>query len=125
MLGATTHLQEELLRADIFVFPSRYEGFPNALCEAMALGLPVVASDCSGNTTVVQDDVDSLLFPVGNVPILVQKLMFLIENFDEWQRLSQNARCLPERFSEALNYQLWREVIERVADRRGYYQRDW
>jgi glycosyltransferase involved in cell wall biosynthesis len=116
--GVTTHLQEELLQADIFIFPSLYEGFPNALCEAMALGLPVIASDCSGNTTVVQDGVDGLIFPVGNVSALVQKLKFLIENFEERQRLSRNARCLPERFPEALNHRLWKEVIFSAVDSR-------
>jgi glycosyltransferase involved in cell wall biosynthesis len=112
--GMVANVQEVLLQADLFVFPSRYEGFPNALCEAMAVGVPVIASNCSGNTTVVQDGVDGLLFPIGDVQALTQKMEFLIENFDERQRLSQNARYLPERFSENLNHQLWKEVITKA-----------
>ncbi|MDR0407018.1 MAG: glycosyltransferase family 4 protein [Holosporales bacterium] len=112
--GMVANVQEVLLQVDLFVFPSRYEGFPNALCEAMAVGLPIIASNCSGNTTVVQDGVDGLLFPIGDVQTLTQKMEFLIENFDERQRLSQNARYLPERFSENLNHRLWKKAITRA-----------
>jgi glycosyltransferase involved in cell wall biosynthesis len=110
--GNITHVQEALLQADLFVFPSRYEGFPNALCEAMAIGLPVIASNCSGNTTVVQDGINGLLFPVGDVQALAQKMRFLIDNLPERQGLSKNARRLPERFPESLNHQLWKEVVD-------------
>jgi glycosyltransferase involved in cell wall biosynthesis len=115
--GATTEIEEMLARADLFAFPSRHEGFPNALCEAMAVGLPVVASNCLGNRTLVRDGIDGLLVPVGDGAALTEKIAFLIDHPEERQRLSRNARRLPERFSEDRNRQLWKSVItEAIAE---------
>jgi glycosyltransferase involved in cell wall biosynthesis len=59
--GGITNLQEYLSAADIFVLPSRSEGFSNAIVEAMAASLPVVATDVGGNAEAVQDGVSGLI----------------------------------------------------------------
>ncbi len=55
---------------DIFVLPSHREGFPRAAMEAAASGLPVIATDIRGCRQVVEDGVNGLLFPVGDVDAL-------------------------------------------------------
>lgn len=109
--GVTQNIQEALLAADMFVFPSLYEGFPNALCEAMAVGLPVIASNCSGNIDVVQDGVDGRLFPVGDVNALVALMEELIKNPEECQRLSLNAQKISERFHPTRILKLWDDLL--------------
>ncbi|MDR2412526.1 MAG: glycosyltransferase family 4 protein [Holosporales bacterium] len=109
--GAIVQVEETLAQADLFLFPSFYEGFPNALCEAMAVGLPVIASHCLGNAAVVRDGIDGYLVPIKDVSALTQKMAFLIKNPEERLRLSKNARLLPERFSEEQARQRWKEVI--------------
>ena len=62
-VGGITNLGEYLSTADIFVLPSRSEGFSNAIVEAMAAALPVVATSVGGNAEAVEDGVTGLLVP--------------------------------------------------------------
>jgi glycosyltransferase involved in cell wall biosynthesis len=62
-VGGITNLGEHLSRADIFVLPSRSEGFSNAIVEAMAAALPVVATRVGGNAEAVEDGVTGILVP--------------------------------------------------------------
>jgi glycosyltransferase involved in cell wall biosynthesis len=64
--------------ADVFVLPSRHEGMPLALLEAMDAGLPVVATRVPGCTEVVVDGVTGLLVPPGNPPALAAAIARLL-----------------------------------------------
>ena len=111
--GTTPHLSTALIAADVFVFPSRYEGFPNALCEAMAVGLPVIASNCSGNIDVVRDEIDGLLFPAGDVEVLVSLMTDLMNNPKKRQQLSAHAITLSERFDANSIMKQWEDIMQR------------
>ncbi|MEO6815146.1 MAG: glycosyltransferase family 4 protein, partial [Edaphobacter sp.] len=65
-VGSITNLQQHLSAADIFVLPSRSEGFSNAIVEAMAASLPVIATDVGGNAEAVQDGVTGIVVPAEN-----------------------------------------------------------
>jgi glycosyltransferase involved in cell wall biosynthesis len=62
-VGGVANLREYLSTADIFVLPSRSEGFSNAIVEAMAASLPVVATDVGGNAEAVTEGVNGLIVP--------------------------------------------------------------
>jgi glycosyltransferase involved in cell wall biosynthesis len=62
-VGGITNLREHLSASDIFVLPSRSEGFSNAIVEAMASALPVVATNVGGNAEAVKDGVSGFLVP--------------------------------------------------------------
>ncbi|MGZ8161825.1 MAG: glycosyltransferase family 4 protein [Methylobacter sp.] len=68
-LGRLTNeeLRDEYRKADILLFPSRFEGFGYAPVEAMACGTPVVTTNCSSLTEVVKDGVTGILCPIDNV----------------------------------------------------------
>lgn len=66
--------------ADIFVLPSLDEGMPNVLLEAMAMGLPVVATQISGSQELVKEGENGFLVPPKNPAIMAQKLSQLIDN---------------------------------------------
>jgi len=68
--GSFDNVDDVLAAADLFVLPSDSEGLSHALLEAMAVGLPVVATDIPGNAGVIRDGVEGLLFPPRDVAAL-------------------------------------------------------
>lgn len=81
-----------LADADIFVLPSRWEGFGLALVEAMAAGLPVIASNIAGPASIVTDGIDGLLFESGSDGQLAEKIEMLIQCPLTADRLGKNGR---------------------------------
>lgn len=61
--GGVSDLRSHLLAVGIFVLPSRSEGFSNAIIEAMAASLPVIATDVGGNAEAVRDGVSGIIIP--------------------------------------------------------------
>jgi len=78
--GGVTNLQEYLADAEIFVLPSRSEGFSNAIIEAMAAGLPVVATDVGGNAEAVQDGISGFIVPPEDATALAKAMIDLLSN---------------------------------------------
>ncbi|MEO8737515.1 MAG: glycosyltransferase family 4 protein [Edaphobacter sp.] len=76
--GGITNLREHLAAADIFVLPSRSEGFSNAIVEAMATSLPVVVTDVGGNAEAVQDEVSGFVVPPEDPDALAAAIMKLL-----------------------------------------------
>jgi len=112
--GFDKDIYKALAQADIFVFPSLYEGFPNALCEAMAVGLPVVASNCSGTVDLIQESHNGRLFPVGDHTALAAILEALIPNQKHRQDLGQNAQKICEIYSPERVFKIWKDLVEDV-----------
>lgn len=99
-------------RAGIFALPSRYEGFPNALMEAMAAGVPSVAFENSGTRQVIQTGRDGLLIPEGDVGAMTDAVERLISDDAERRRIGEAARMVASRFDEREIYNQWDRVID-------------
>lgn len=78
LTGALPHkeVKERLLKADVFLFPTHFygEGFSNALCEAMAVGLPCLVTDWAANADMIEDGKGGFVVPIHAVCKLVEKL---------------------------------------------------
>lgn len=90
--GARTHIQEELKGMDIFVMPSILEGMSNAILEAMATGLPVIAADSGGNRELVDEGGTGYLFPVGDDQRLGELLLDLLGSEEKRRAMGRAAR---------------------------------
>ena len=85
------------LAADVLLMPSRFEGLPMTLLEAMAMGLPVVASRLDGIAEVIDDPDDGLLAPPDNADLFVDHVTALISNRELAMGIAKKARAKIER----------------------------
>ena len=97
-LGDRSDVPSLLAASDIFVLPSRYEGLPMTLLEAMAAGLPCVATDVGGNGELVDHSVTGWLVAQENPRELANRLGVLIEDGALRRRLGRAAREKAQRF---------------------------
>jgi len=110
--GRVKNTQAYLNDADLFVMSSRHEGFPNALCEAMASGLPVISMDCpSGPREIIRDSIDGLLVASEDVAALAAAMDQLMGNDLERKRLALRASEITARFALPRIVRMWEEVL--------------
>ena len=100
-----------------FVLSSRFEGFPNVLLEAMAMGCPVIATDCpSGPREIVRDGEDGLLVATEDARALAEALKRILNDVKLRRRLGESAVGVRERFSTDRIAGLWELAINAAVD---------
>jgi len=117
--GLVSDPERWMAQAAIFVLPSRYEGFPNVLLEAMAMGCAVIAADCdSGPRNIVRHGTDGILVPPEDVDALADALVSLIGNRERRECLGKAAMEVRNRFAHERIFEQWQNLIEGVIDAR-------
>jgi glycosyltransferase involved in cell wall biosynthesis len=110
--GAVANIGAYYRRADLFVLPSRFEGFPNALCEAMSWGVPAIAADCrSGPREISRDGLDAMLVPPEDPAALAGALDHLMSEPAERQRLGRAGRAGIERYDLPVILAAWDDAV--------------
>jgi len=97
--------------ADLFVFPTKYEGFPNVLCEALSYGVPVIASNCYGNLTIVKDKLNGRVFKVGDIAELQELISELAEDHPQRKNLSNQAVKISTQYSLDRIFPMWVDLF--------------
>ena len=91
-LGVREDVPALMAAADLFVFPSLWEGQGNALLEAMAVGVPIVATDIPSTRETIADGEHALLVPPGDAPALAAAVNRVLADPDLAARLADAAR---------------------------------
>lgn len=114
--GIHTQLYNEIDKARIFVLTSDVEGMPNVLIEAMALGMPVIATDCpcGGPRTLIQDGENGLLVPVKEERKLAEALSKILSNETLESKLGNNAAKIIEMVHPDKVNREWKSYLERI-----------
>ncbi|NLE83212.1 MAG: glycosyltransferase family 4 protein [Chloroflexi bacterium] len=97
--GQVKNVQERLQGFDLFVSSSLWEGLPTVIMEAMAAGLPVVATDIAGTREMIADGVNGRLVPCGDPLALADAINEMIENPHLRQKISNAGRLAVKQFS--------------------------
>ena len=100
LLGYRLDVPKLLTSADIFVFPTHFEGLPFAIIEAIAHQLPVIASDASSIPEVIENKVQGILFPSKDKESLRNAIIWALQHPQEMEKMAENARPKLEAFSE-------------------------
>ena len=92
-----TDSREHLHRCDAVIAPSRLDGRPNSVMEALASGIPVIASNVGGMAELISHGHTGFLCPAGSVPQFVEKVILLSQDRSLSRRMGENARRHAER----------------------------
>lgn len=115
-MGQVDDILEQIRNASVFVLSSISEGMPNALLEAMAIGLPVVATDCpsGGPRQLICDGENGLLVPNNDIDALADGILRIIRDRNLSRKLSENAVKIVDEYSEEKICNQWKEYIDKV-----------
>lgn len=117
--GTTEDVAKILSVAKIFVLSSNYEGMPNALLEALAVGVPCISTDCpcGGPKEVINSSENGLLFPVNDKEELVRNMKILLDDTDLSYRIGQKAKEKSNRFKPENVFLEWSNYLDTIVNR--------
>lgn len=119
-IGAKTNKfkQSELIKyypaSDVYVSSSSHESFGKVLIEAMAAGLPIVATATTGSKEIIKDGKNGFLVPVGNAEALAEKVLFLLDHLEEANEMRKQGQITAQKFGKEKTIQkiinFWQEL---------------
>lgn len=112
-------IEQKYCDSSIFVLSSKNEGFGMVIIEAMACGVPPVSYDCPcGPKDIITDQKDGLLVESGNISMLAEKIIYLIENEDIRKEMGQSARIKSQQFLIDNIGKKWDELFNHLLRRK-------
>lgn len=107
--GDTKQVPKVLENAKLFVLSSDFEGMPNALMEAMAVGVPSISTDCpcGGPKEIIEDGKDGILVPCGSVEQLEIAIRKMLLQEEKRKKIGIKAKAKAQKFRAEIIYQKW------------------
>lgn len=114
-VGSQKDVRPFFMAADLFVFPSYREGFPNVVMQAGALNLPSIVTDINGCNEIIIPHVNGMIIPVRNVSALYESMKYAAENQSMMKKMGENARVLiQERYERKFVWQAIKKEYDEV-----------
>lgn len=117
--GQVDNVGDYLAAFDLFLYPSRHEGLGSILLDAMAAGLPVLASDAGGIPEVIADGANGLLFPAGDAQALEAAFLRLYQDHALREAISLRNRAAAAGHGPGLMAQRYTQLYRRLLDGTG------
>jgi len=117
--GVTLNTVETISDCKVFVLSSDFEGIPNALTEAMSIGLPCIATDCSpgGASLLIKNTINGFLVPKSDPNSIYSKLVEMVENPSLCNNIGLEAKKIVEDFAEDKIINLWVNYIKKIGSK--------
>lgn len=114
--GTIDNVPKKIYKSSLYVLSSDFEGMPNALMEAMALGLPCISTDCpcGGPRELTTDEKDCMLIPVGDEISLASAMKRVLNDSGFAMELGKNAMEIRERLSSDKVCKRWYDFFQSI-----------
>ena len=118
--GFCKDVHEKTRSAAMFVMSSDFEGMPNALLEAMAIGLPCISTDCpcGGPRMLIEPYHNGLLVPIKSSEKMQEAMTYMAEHPTEAEAMAMNARKVKDRADVTMITEQWLDMIKRSKEGR-------
>lgn len=117
--GSVTDIADRICKARIFTLTSNTEGMPNSIMEAMALGIPVVSTDCpcGGPATLIEDGVNGLLVPVGDAFALSDAFRKILSDAEYAEKMGENAHNITKELNPEKVNSEWEKYLTNISQK--------
>lgn len=117
--GNVEDIGDKMRKACMFVLSSDFEGMPNALMEAMALGLPCISTDCpvGGPRFLIDSGENGILIPTGNEEALVNAMEQILRDPREADVMGKKAHAIIDKCNPNRVYKQWEMFVREVSEK--------
>ena len=114
--GRTNAIEDKIYESSLFVMTSDAEGMPNALIEAMALGLPVISTDCpcGGPRELIRHGENGYLIPVRDEEALYKQIYYCLSHVSEMETVGRNAADIQHSMNPQSVNKVWEQYFNKV-----------
>ena len=113
--GYVNNLGDCIQDTSLFVLSSDFEGMPNALMEAMALGLPVISTDCpaGGSKVLIENKINGVLVPIKDIEALKKEIANMLTDSSMRNYMGENARKICVQLESKKIYNEWENILKK------------